>query len=86
MTLIAPMKKFDPTDSVSVGIDFIGTDAANGIGKNRHECDPVPIFGGIPLMVSTCKPSNAKLRLFSKLNCLPSCSHARPNKLHIVNQ
>ena len=38
------------------------------------------------LIVSACKPSNAKLILFAKLNYLPSCSHAQPNKLHNVNQ
>ena len=38
------------------------------------------------LTVRACKPSNAKLTLFAKLNYLPSCSHERPNKVHNVNQ
>ena len=44
------------------------------------------IFLRFDLMASAWKPSNAKLRLFGKLNYLPSCSHVRPNKLHNVNQ
>ena len=35
-------------------------------------------------IVSTRKPSNAKLVPFAKLNYLPSCSRVRPNKLHYV--
>ena len=32
-------------------------------------------------MVSACKPSNAKLTLFAKLNYLPSCSHKQPSEI-----
>ena len=43
------------------------------------------IFFLFDLIVSVCKPSNAKLTLFAKLNYLPSCLHIRPNKLRNVN-
>ena len=46
----------------------------------------INFFFGFDLIISACKPSNAKLTLFAKLNYLPSCSHDRANKVHNVNQ
>ena len=37
----------------------------------------------ISSFVSAPKPSNVELTLFPELNYLPSCSHVRPNNLHL---
>ena len=78
--LIGPMKNWDPLPIPFHSVPIISGLTFNGIGKNRcpidrHQCDPMPIFGWVPLPEFFCEGTMQPFSPFLEVCSIGPCPH-----------